>query len=168
MASRHITPYAKAYSFGTDGSAALAGSPATSPRPLERPRYQRRHAAGLRLPLWVVLLSTAGLVFAMAFGLLHLRAEAASLSKQIDASKVEVARTQELIDTLEVRIAEAGDATRIQSIALNRLGMQMPDASQVITVYLPSDEAPVSDITVQKTPQENRSLFSLLLGLIGG
>ena len=157
MASRHITPYAKAYSFGTDGSAALAGSPATSPRPLERP-----------LPLWVVLLSTAGLVFAMAFGLLHLRAEAASLSKQIDASKVEVARTQELIDTLEVRIAEAGDATRIQSIALNRLGMQMPDASQVITVYLPSDEAPVSDITVQKTPQENRSLFSLLLGLIGG
>jgi len=168
---RRMHTYAKAYSLGMNGTAALAGAPIASARPVKRsPRRTPAHtperaARGLRLPVWVVLVALAALVFTLSFMLLGVRAQVSQAAKRASALGVELSGVQEIIGSLEVKIAEANDPQRIHSIAVNRLKMRQPTEDQIRVVPRPYDYA-AQTLKAEAQPKD-RGFFSLLLSLVG-
>ncbi len=166
MAARRINTYARAYSFGTDGSAVLAGGPISSTRPLERASRRAPAKAGLRMPLWAVVLSLAGVVFVLSFMLLGVRSQATEAAKRANALRGELARAREVIASLELKIDASNDPTRIHSIAVNRLGMSMPTEEQTVKLSHPPATSSFT-LTTQTAQTENTGFFRLLLSLVG-
>lgn len=160
-----MSPYAKAYFYGTDGSAALAGSPISNARPaVVMPRRKPKQAKGLHMPIWVVLLVVAGIVFVLSFVLLNMRSETASTAKDISTLRIELAKEQEIIDSLELKINQASDPERIHSIAVNRLGMRLPTDDQITVLSMPTV---LADTDTKWEPLESIGLFKILLSLVG-
>lgn len=166
MANRRKNSYARAYFFGTDGNAALAGNPIASPRPLERRPQHAPAKRGLRAPVWAVVLVVAGVVFVLSFMLLGMRSEATQAAKTISSLKSEMARVQEINAALDLKIAEAEDPSRIHTLAVNRLGMQLPTVEQIYTVPRAAMPTRKAEKVTAEQP-DGGGLLRLLLSLVG-
>lgn len=148
MASYH-QPYYRAYSYGTEGSAALAANPhrtgRTPPPPPPigfAPKRQqaaraKSRARGLVVPRWmpIMLMVTLASVLLGMNGQLNERRH--QLRAEILAQEGHLQDAQARIETLEFKLAEAEDETRIRSIAMNRLGMSPPAETQICRVPVP-------------------------------
>lgn len=166
MANRRQNPYARAYSFGTDGSAALAGSPIASHRMIASPPKSTLAARGVLLPRWLILVVAGILAIAALWMIGDVLKLQEDVRTDITRGRYEVALAQQRIKEIDEQLAIASDETRVRSIAVNRLGMQQPTAEQLFA--LPSmrvaDQSP--QLPQQYAP-ENISFFRLLLNLIG-
>lgn len=98
----------------------------------------RQAARGLRVPVWMIALAVAGLVSVLCFTYLGLRADLTFAAKQISTLQIERARTREINAALEQKIAAAGNPERIQSLAVNRLGMYLPGAEDIVVLRPPA------------------------------
>lgn len=157
--------YARAYSFGTDGSAALAGNPISSHRPLATRPAQKKQRFVLRAPRIVLI---AVFVF-LGFYLLNMVGnsldEQTLLERQIAQQQVALSDAQHTIADLDAKLLEAANETRIRSAALNRLGMQAPLEAQVQFVPRPQVYTE-ADLAGQRA-SGGASLFQALLKMIG-
>lgn len=157
--------YVRTYSFGTDGSAALAGSPISSHRPMATRRRPRKRFA-LRLPRIVLI------VFALGLGVYLLNLignsldEQTRLERQIAQQHVLLAEARESIVVLDEGLLSASDETRIRTAALNRLGMQVPAERQIFNVPEPQVIQKAED-TAGAKQGGSMSLFRMLLSTIG-
>ena len=156
--------YVRTYSFGTDGSAALAGSPISSHRPMAtRRRPQKRFV--LRLPRIVLIVFAAG----MGIFLLNLIGnsldEQTRLERQIAQQHVLLAEARESISVLDEGLLAASDETRIRTAALNRLGMQVPAERQIFNVPQPQVVQKAEETSARQGG--SMSLFRMLLSTIG-
>lgn len=167
MAGKCYNPYTKAYSFGTDGSAALAGNPISSQRPVNTPKKgPSNRPSGIWIPRWIfygiVLLSV---VILSAFYLDSVTHEQ-NLAKELTQLQADIMSVQGQVQSLQDSLAAAADETRIRSIAVNRLGMQLPVADQV--VMIPAASAPPQYAELPAgVQQENAGFFQLLLSTLG-
>ncbi len=164
MASRRINPYAKAYSFGTDGSAALAGS-LSSIRPLSIAPPRQKQAFAIRAPLWSVIVAVAAAACLFSFLLLGVRSQATEAAKRGNALRGTLAHAEEINGALEVKIAGANDPSRIHAIAQNRLGMTQPAPEQI--VRLPREPSAHPGTGTNAAQQEGGGWFRSLLAFFG-
>lgn len=175
MATTRRNSYATAYMFGTDGSAALAGDPiATLPKhPVAGGRPNRRRTAYApvsarviwRVPLWSVIVGVASLVFIVSFLLLGVRSDMTQAAKTKAALSVELTRVEEVIASLEVSISHKYDPERIHSVAVNRLGMRMPDEGQIRVIAKPQPLPREGSTGVMA--RDEGGFLRLLLSLVG-
>ena len=164
--TRRTHSYARAYSFGTDGSAALAGSPIATPRPPLQGTHRPKAAPfRMRVPLWAMILAVAGAAFVLSFVLLSMRSGETAAAKRLSTLRAELMRAQERIGTLEIKIAEAGEPTRIHTAAVNRLGMHLPKDDQIIVA--PSVNPPAAYTPPSVAVADSGGFFSLMLELLG-
>lgn len=137
MAHRRVTrSYATAYSFGTDGSAALAGSPIASHRPLavQATRMKRQ---GIAIPRWALIGALVLMAVVLIASFSGVRDQQTFLTREAQRQRTIISGSLAKIDELDARLAEAGDEARIRRIASNRMGMHPPTAEQVYPVPVP-------------------------------
>lgn len=184
MPQRRRGTYVRAYAFGADSTITLSSAPtgdvelgkAFSER-LERRAERcytqpRRRERGV-VSGWVLVLAIAVVFFALGMTCVSRCATGASLNKQLYRMREELARATQTNEALEVRIAEKADDTRIQTLALNHLGMKQATSDRIYTVEPVA--VPVREETSEQTivQPENVSgggifdLFGIFLHRIG-
>lgn len=172
MATQRAVSYARAYRFGTDGSAALAQEPVYTREaaPVRRDTIRREGRArptpqkkqtAFMVPKWALILVVAACIFAAAMSLLGGKSELSAMSKQISSMRLELAQIQQVNEGLEVQIEAAADPQRIRTLALNRLGMSMPSEDRVFRVTAPAVSR--SQTVSMPAQQEQESLLDLLI-----
>ncbi len=139
--------YVRTYSFGMEGSAALAANPHRPTRtPPQQPRANRpgQQAAnvnarprGLAVPRWLLLVMMAILAVALlgVFGQLNERRH--QLRAELIDQQAFLADAKAEIDRLDLRIAGNKSDTRIHADARNHLGMAPPADLQICRVPVP-------------------------------
>lgn len=139
VVQRRVNPYAKAYSFGTDGNAALAGSPISSYRPMQSQSQRRRsrRRRGIVLPRWVYVTCLVALIFSMIISYTEMAGRRGTITKDISIQMQELEMANQRIVQLDMQLAEVDDEVRMRAIALNRLGMKEPTQEQVRRVPVP-------------------------------
>lgn len=167
MAARRNPTYARAYSFGTDGNAALAGDPISTQRyvsrpPVRRPRPKKRGVTVMRWSILAFWLAVA-LLLLSTYGNANERKR--SLENDIALQAVYLTQAKEKIAEVDDKLLIAADETRIRSVAANRLGMTQPDEAQIRHIPRPY----VATRQAEYKPQSNEgvSLFRLLLSTFG-
>lgn len=167
MAKRRTNPYARAYSFGTDGNAALAGSPIASHRPMAIvDRKAVRRQKGLYVPRWLLLSLWA--VFLLVLMLIYgnVAEQGRNIEREMQNTQVDIAAQRQEISSLQREIEQMSDETRIRSIAANRLGMQQPKEEQIVSVARPALGG--QEATGWTPPQtDGWSFLRTLLGMLG-
>lgn len=167
VVNKRSNPYARAYSFGTDGSAALAGSPIASHRPIASPPKRSIAAQGIRMPRWVVLAVLAGLVLWMGLAIGDTLSQQAEVAREIDRQHLALARAQQTVVELDEKLVIASDETRIRTLAVNRLQMQMPTAEQIYYIPAPQVASQPIDVTPQQAKADGPGFFRLMLSMFG-
>lgn len=173
------------YFHGTDGSSALAGSPQRQqqprPRPPQAPQYYppqqlmhtqsattttyRRHH-GVYARRWVVLLVAIVAVVFMIVSLADINIQKSTLAREIDRQRVDLANIQARDKDLDAALEEGVDEVQLRSVAVNRMGMQVPNQNQIYRVPVPYVivEEAATDIGAD-TSKAGASLFNLFLSL---
>lgn len=165
MAIKRASPYARAYTFGTDGSAALAGSPISSQRQSVTPPPPE-HKQGIRFPRWAWIAVILAIFCTMMYIHASVNGQLKLVQNEVVRQRSEIIKTQDKISELEYQIEMASDETRIRSVAVNRLGMQRADESQIrLLPPLHLDQS--TTIVAEEPPKENMNLFRLLLSTLG-
>ena len=175
--------YAKVYAFGADNTIALDGNLKSGAhygaREAQEGRLGSRYAAKtrLRLPVWVFVFGVAALLFALSMAYLGRCVAISSTTKQIYRIREELARVTQTNEALEVQIAEKADDTRIQTLAINSLGMKQATEDVIYTVAPvavasreKSGQTDTAETVVQKTSGTGLvkdGFFGLLLHMIG-
>ena len=162
MAIKRINPYAKAYSFGMEGNAALADMAPPVRRHAENPL--RRPAAGYRLmaPRWLCVAVLAAVGLSMLAVVVVMRRERTELANSLALHTAHIADAAARLEALELQIAQASDDLRIHTGAANRLGMRQPTDEQI--VYLPRAQAepePVADERQQEMRGQTQLMQSM-------
>lgn len=167
MAKRRINPYARAYSFGTDGNAALAGSPIASHRPMATvDRKAVRRQKGLYVPRWLLLSLWAVFLIVLVLVYGNVTAQERALEREIKNTLVDISMQRQEVAALQYDVEQMADETRIRSIAANRLGMQQPAEGQVVHIARPALAGQES--TAWTPPHtDGWSFLRTLLGMIG-
>lgn len=169
MVYRKRSQYAKSYSFGTDGSAALAGSPLSSHRPTANAGRRKAARRGLILPRWVILLILlAGVLFMLSM-ISDESNESRAIRQEIAYQQNQLAAAQVRDQELEAQMETIDDEVRIRSVAMNRLGMEMPTQEQIYRIPVPqvvTETAQGSADAEQGTDffSTIKSMFSMLFG----
>lgn len=141
MATRRVRSYATAYSFGTDGSAALAGNPIASHRRMVTMTPQERHR-GVNMPRWAMLLLVALLAVLLIAIWSNVQADIAFLDGELARQRTTISAAMASIEQVEGKLATAQDEAWIRSIAMNRLGMHVPTDEQIYTIPTPQVNQP--------------------------
>lgn len=141
---RRPRSYATAHFFGTDGSAALAGSPIASHRPLAT-QAQRTRKKGVPVPRWLVaaVLLVLGVILVSMFG--RVQREQASIEREMQRQRYVISQAMQRMDEVEAKLDEAREEAHIRSIAMNRMGMHLPTAEQVYEIPTPLINQPKED-----------------------
>ncbi len=164
MVTRRVNPYAKVYAFGADGNVARAGSPIASPHKTREASRRVHRQLSIRVPLWILILVVAGILFIQAFTLLSMRSDTTREQKRINVLKSELAQNLEKIEMLEVSLDQAADPSRIRAIAENRLGMRLPRPEQINVMPRPQLPQRAMEMAV---PEEGGGVIRMLLSLVG-
>lgn len=170
MAATRNPYYARAYSHGTDGSAALAGDPIAHQRKVTRRRVEQEptppRERGLPIPRWIVVVAAALCLLLMYNAYGRMNDEKKEIENNIRLQALYLEQSQTKIEETKAQIEIASDETRIRSIAANRLGMTMPTADQI--VYVPSGSTAQSEAQEQweKPSSGGQSLFQLILSSV--
>lgn len=163
MVATKRNPYARAYSFGTDGSAALAGSPISSQRPMSRVPGRNQRQEGVPVPLWLVLVAVVALAAALLVMMGNRNEDRALIRRQIDEQRYYLQQAQQAIESLDAQLVLAADDQRIRSLSLNRLGMQEPKEGQVFRVPAPVvASAPQAQQAVEEQPSAGFNPFGAI------
>lgn len=168
MAATRNPYYAKAYSNGTDGSAALAGDPIASQRRVKRPsmREHTPREPGLPVPRWVLLVAVALCLFFFASTYGGINGRKKELEAGIRLQAHYLAQTQTKIEETQAELALAADETRIRSIAANRLGMILPTQDQIVYIPRPAVQTETQGEQSGNT-SGSTSLFDLMKSAVG-
>lgn len=168
MAATRNPDYVMVYSNGTDGSAALAGSPIAGrrPRPMARPQ-RRRLSSRIVFPRWVYLIFCAFLLWVMFTAYGNLGERGRQLDRDLERQRYELAIIQAEIGSLQEQLEKATNETRIHSIAVNRLGMQRASDEAVYTIPEPvvAQKTNTNPYTYEHSTQTND--FDALRTLVG-
>ena len=122
-------------------------------------------------------IGVAALLFALSMAYLGRCVAISSTTKQIYRIREELARVTQTNEALEVQIAEKADDMRIQTIAINSLGMKQATEDVIYTVAPvavasreESGQTDTAETVVQKTSGTGLvkdGFFGLLLHMIG-
>ncbi len=130
----------RAYRLGTDGSnryRRVESARTVASMPGRRDYYsaeQERRPAGIRVPAWALLATVlCALIICLS---VHASGsgKVRSLQMRIDQSRLQVMQLNQTNREIEEKIAKAADPARIQTLAMNRLGMILPQEDQVIRI----------------------------------
>lgn len=161
VAQRRANPYARAYSFGTDGNAAVAGSPISSYRPMQAQaqHVRSRRRRGIILPRWVYLAVLAVLLVVMLGGYSQMSGRKAALQRELAIQNQELAAAAAHNAQLDIQLEETDDEVRLRAIALNRLGMKEPTQEQVVRVPVPYVITGEEDVLLQAEKSDSGGGF---------
>lgn len=177
VVQRRVDPPAKAYSFGAEGNAALAGRPIPGyqqqqrrqppqqpPRqnsaPQRRPAYRRRH---LVLPRWVCVICLTVMLVTMFASYSEGNGTKSTLRRDIAQQESELIAAQARIAALDEELRINDDEVRMRAMAVNRLGMQVVTQAQVHKIpvpYVMENEPPV-----EKQQDSGINLIDLFLSI---
>jgi len=102
----------------------------------------------------------------MLIGYATLSHRHANLAESLAQHAEQIAGAAAQIESLDAKLAQAADETRIRSAAMNWLGMRLPVEEQVY--YLPA--APIREAPVELAsgkPGDDQGLIGLLLSTLG-
>jgi cell division protein FtsL len=123
---------------------------------LEAPRHLQ--AVPARTPRWnqtrVLALAGAGLVLAVAFGLVYLHVVLAQRQFALDRLTAKVQAEQARYQSLRLQVAQLGSPAQIISTAEGKLGMRPPAS---VTYLAPTGLAPSSTIGGASNPAGSRA-----------
>lgn len=165
MAKNTYENDAVAYSFGTDGSAALAGNPIYHQE--EGPPQYRRgaHKNGRTVSHWLFYGAFLAVIVFLGILLLNAYGQRKAYTSELARMRNEIDVISQQTALLKTELEEAYDETRIRSLAVNRLGMQMPSQEQIVIVPAASPVTMVAESSAQT--QEKMDFFRLLLSTLG-
>lgn len=166
MTQRNRNTYARTYLLQTDGSAAIKVQEVVNVlHTKEQDTAAEKRVIMLDMPVWGVLLAAAAGVFLLAILLLNMSSAASQTQKDISALRQSEKRARELIEALEVQIAQAEAPEKIHSAAVNRLGMFQPTEDEII--YIPYVGSFAPEVLAEPPPEPQGSIWRYFFGLLG-
>lgn len=122
----------------------------------EKRRYKSNRKIKLRMVAATVAVLAAGLVVMCRFAIIT------KLSYDLNKMQKEYDRIRNENSLLKVQIETKTDLNEVKEAAENRLGMQMPDKSQIIYIKVPRN-----DYTVMMSQKSQAEDDTSLLGALG-
>ena len=166
MTRRKRNPYARTYLLQMDGSAAIKAQEVMNVlQTKKQDTTAKKRAIMLDIPVWGALLAVAVGVFFLAILLLNMSSAASQIQKDIYTLRQNEKRAREIIESLEVQIAQAEAPEKIHSAAVNRLGMHRPTEDEI--VYIPYTENSSPETLVEPPSDSGGSIWRYLFGLLG-
>ena len=121
----------------------------------------------VKLPWRMVI--TILLVFLGGVGIAMTHAQITNMETRIIQSRRVLLAYQEANSALEAQVLDRHTTDEIERIARYRLGMELPDPSQIIDIYVPRRDTVVLNIDEYALPRENffwRDIVGFMSGLI--
>ncbi len=127
----------------------------------EKKRYKGSRKIKLKMVMAIVAVLVAGLTVMWRYAIIT------KISYEINHKEDEFAELRNENAILRVHIETMTNLTEVKDVAENKLGMQMPDKSQIVYVKIPRNDYTVMMKTQEETA-DNGSIFKAVLNKVNG